>query len=838
MGIACLRGAGDSIIRSEPYFAWRHIFRAIQADQGVAPGASGEYGAALVDAMISRQGDVDRVSGGPAAHERAQAVAQGVARALIARTRLAPQLLALDDAQWLDSASWGLLAAVVRSAPNILVMIASRSPADSRPVEMRALLDMPGAFHITLRPLDRAAISEIVKACLGSTEADPAIVDLVVARSQGNALFASEIALTLRDLELVKLEGERCVPAVRERDLLAAPLPRAVEGVISSRITRLSPVEQMLVKMASVIGSPFTVEALCGMGPDPLSVANATSALENVTAAELVTTRSGQPGVYEFRHALFAEVAYGLLSDAQRRDFHTIVAQWYEDRSPEDRARLTSDLAHHWSLSRTPARARPYFEQAATRAEAEFASEEAVALRRRALDLIDPGTPRAERALLELAMGSAYVGIARYAEGRIHLEAGLRLLRKPRLAGVIARSAVRSALDGPDPISLKRAMAGARQLSTLLGLALDVARWALRSWIGKEGAEGSRTPDLTATFQAHLRLTEVYYFANENLRSVRASLRALDAARSIGPSPELAEAYATVGPLLGFAGLPQMAAAYFDRAFKLARLDEGSAAATYVGLSAGYYHTGLGNWDVARKHLLDTQARARAAGDWRREADAAGNLMAILWLKGENAACKRMAGEILDQATRRENARYLVEAHQALANCYLDEQDLPAAQASISAATRLTGSDLGDTVEGLAVELEGLTCILHLRMGNRTEALERGMKLNLRARRSYANYYGALTGYSAPAAAGLRLWRDGHDVDRARRLAKSGISTMRKYVTTFRIGRPRLLLLQSVYEALQGRHNRAARLMERGVAEADLLGMAPERRFHATLMGP
>src|SRR5581483_2620806 len=98
-----------------------------------------------------------------------------------------------------------------------------------------------------------------------------------------------------------------------------------------SRIDRLSPSEQLSLKVASVIGRAFTLHTLQDVHPIASEVERLTEHLTTMERLDLVLPdRHDTLQTYLFKHAITQEVAYNLMLFAQRRQIHRRVADYYE----------------------------------------------------------------------------------------------------------------------------------------------------------------------------------------------------------------------------------------------------------------------------------------------------------------------------------------------------------------------------------------------------------------------------------------------------------------------------------------------------------------------------
>jgi predicted ATPase len=101
---------------------------------------------------------------------RAEATRELLVQVLRAALKGTPALLLVEDAHWVDSASWALLAQVREQVDPILVVLVTgpvESDTDPAPPELRAVLAEPGTYHLQLGPLSLAETESLVCRKLG-----------------------------------------------------------------------------------------------------------------------------------------------------------------------------------------------------------------------------------------------------------------------------------------------------------------------------------------------------------------------------------------------------------------------------------------------------------------------------------------------------------------------------------------------------------------------------------------------------------------------------------------------------------------------------------------------
>jgi tetratricopeptide (TPR) repeat protein len=211
----------------------------------------------------------------------------------------------------------------------------------------------------------------------------------VVSKAEGNPYYLEEIIRSLiREGKLIQ-EGERGNWRLA-RDVDRLDLPDTLRGLLSARFDDLGAAERHVLQVASLIGNVFwrnVLQELVGTEVD------LSACLTGLQRAQLVVERGqiSDLGVeYGFRSALLREVVCDSLLMRQRTA--------YAERAADYMARLFGEevLTRYYDvvaqLYSTAGRARRelfYTLSAAEHAQSIYANEEALALYRRALELID-----------------------------------------------------------------------------------------------------------------------------------------------------------------------------------------------------------------------------------------------------------------------------------------------------------------------------------------------------------------------------------------------------------------------------------------------------------------
>ncbi|HEY5990052.1 MAG TPA: AAA family ATPase, partial [Streptosporangiaceae bacterium] len=180
-GVRVLAGGGIPLASDTPYAPVLDILQALARLHPPAAGALLPRGA---------PGRAD-----PFGPTRLLAAAAEAVRAVAAEM---PLVLVVEDLQWADASTCGLvsfLARVIRADPVLLLVTVRAEELDpARPVSVLTgeLARMPHAERLALAPLDRAGVAALVQAITGETPS-ARLTGQLVQRAAGNPFFTEEL---------------------------------------------------------------------------------------------------------------------------------------------------------------------------------------------------------------------------------------------------------------------------------------------------------------------------------------------------------------------------------------------------------------------------------------------------------------------------------------------------------------------------------------------------------------------------------------------------------------------------------------------------------------------
>ena len=241
--------------------------------------------------------------------------------------------LLLDDLQWADEDTAGLLVQLLRDPPRRPVLLAfayrwRQAPARLRAVAAAARGDYP-PLCLRLGPLS-AAEADTMLAGQGS----PAWRHGLYLASGGNPFYLD--ALARAGWEPRTRDGDGMPP---DRGPGGEKLPPTVTAALLAEVAALSQDGQLAARSAAVIGDPFGVMSVSEVSG--LDQERAAASVAELAAADLI--RPVDPTrLFSFRHALVRSVTYESANPAWRVGAHGRAAAALRDCG----APLTA-LAHH-----------------------------------------------------------------------------------------------------------------------------------------------------------------------------------------------------------------------------------------------------------------------------------------------------------------------------------------------------------------------------------------------------------------------------------------------------------------------------------------------------------
>ena len=320
--------------RGRAFGALRSVFRTVTVEEVAAwpePGASAM--ALLVPTLGLRP---VMTFGDPAA------LASAVADAMERLTSQQPIVIAIDDAHWLDDGSADLLARLASATVQhpLVLMLAVRTDEPMSPAVRALLGDLArvDGDELDVGPLARVDVAPLVTPHLGGARMEPAVVEFLYERSEGNPLFCIELARRVRDEGRLVLRGGRWQ---LDGGAAATDVPPTVLRLVRARCSALAPETRRLLELAAEFEEPFGFDRLVETSES--SPEQVLHGLDASLAGGLIVE---VPAGYRFAHPLFRAAVREDLAPARRAAVALAVARNLAGRvDPFDSTALSDAIA-------------------------------------------------------------------------------------------------------------------------------------------------------------------------------------------------------------------------------------------------------------------------------------------------------------------------------------------------------------------------------------------------------------------------------------------------------------------------------------------------------------
>jgi class 3 adenylate cyclase/tetratricopeptide (TPR) repeat protein len=810
--VRVLRASADAIERTTAYYAWRAVFadalglngEPLDAPELERRARSQIGGLPEVERLIPLLSTVLPVTipdnewtAAMTGDVRADNTTMLFTRVLSLLTAEAPALLVVEDAHWLDSSSRAVLRRVVRSVPRLLTIVTTR-PATAAGDDHAEVLALASDGLMRLTTLAPEHTAALVRQRLGVKRIPADLSRFVEARVAGHPFFCEALVKTMQEGGVVRVQNGTTVVG----DLSQLDIPSTVEGAVLSLVDRLTPRQQLSLKVAAVVGPTFSLETVSEAHPVGSARSSVADDLEALATLELVVPRQSERETgYAFRHEIMRDVAYGLLTESQRRPLHRAVAEWYErSHSSQELEPHHALLAHHWTQAEDAPKAIGYLEHAGRSALRSGAFHEAAQffaeLRTQAQRDGRWGSDLRLRVRCQQGEAAAYYFLGDFERAR-----GLIEDTVSRLDRVVPKV--------PRSLAANLAAVAGRQVAHLLA----PGRYRNRRTAEKEL--------LDEAVDCYKTLVQICYLNGESGAELfYLMLAGLNLGEEAGSSPQLARALVNAAATTSMLNLRRLADSYGARAIQMADREGQSEALAYV-------------WNI---HALMAAQR----GQWRRGIDASNralqvfgeigdyNLEAELWqtrsalhicagdFRGAEA-CWRRTREL---AARNDNPQLETWSLLDEVETQVGRGATDLAAAALDAALAI---DTPPSDGGTLIEKHYATAATRLRQGRDAEALQAADAVIKRVTSQVT------TGFHwADFAAGtvevyLEMLETATDaaqrtqlIDRARR----GCRALRRIAWTFHGIRPRRLVLEGWLAWEEGRREEAEKLWAQAEALA------------------
>jgi tetratricopeptide (TPR) repeat protein len=282
----------------------------------------------------------------PAAQKR-RYIFQSVSEAMALAARRRPQLYILEDLQWADESTLGLLIHLANRVAHLPVVIMGTyrdQYTENNPALVRSLEELirMGVRPFKIGGLSQDAVAQMLQG-LSQRQVPESLVSLIFEESQGNPFFVEEVYRHLIDEGRVFDEaGEfRTDIEIAETDV-----PESVRLIIGRRMARLDENEMRVLAAAAVIGRSFSFQLLSAISQ--IDVDELFTVIEKAQEMGVIVPSSEGPETpFTFAHELVRQTLLAGISAPRQEQLHASVAAAIEGLYPQAAKERAGEIAHH-----------------------------------------------------------------------------------------------------------------------------------------------------------------------------------------------------------------------------------------------------------------------------------------------------------------------------------------------------------------------------------------------------------------------------------------------------------------------------------------------------------
>lgn len=698
-----------------------------------------------------------------------------------------PTVLLLEDLQWADAESLGMLRRGLAVAQTRPLLFVGTARIEERP---QLAEELSITTLLRLQRLPPNDIAELCRSMLG-TRPPESLVALVERETEGNVFFVVEVMRALA-------EEAGGLGQVGAGGLPDRVLTGGIRAVLQRRLDRVPEPARPLLCLAAVAGRQLDLPALRCIEP------RLEEWLHDCADAAVLEVSEQR---WRFSHDKLREGLLRELAPEERRALHRRVALALESQYAGDVGRA-GELSYHFGEAGDDAAAARYGSVAGEQALAQGALAEAAALLQKVVERLDaiPDTPRLEQTRARRLYSQALFGLGRMQDCVETFEKALPLLDKRR---------------APD----------ARKIERRLALIELVATHALHQvWPGR--ARPPRSPEEHALLAELLQITvtagETYAYLGRSLDLLQCILSGIELGRAVKDAHRQALTTSVAAFLLSLTPLRALAPRYLTQAEALVRATSDLHAEAQFCRIGGLVYMFGAQWERGESLM------SRSAELWRSLRDDlmlmfTMNQMAVMrTLIGDLDRAQQIFEDVGAVARRGRHPRFLI-GHEARLGILAVRRGRHVEARARFLVLREQVRDTQDRVVKAAV-LTGLTAAC-VRVGDFAAALQAAEELRAATPSGATGYnyaesvfeiLNAVVGAAEHAARGARIQVGEERIESSLRL-------LRTYGRGLYIARPQALVIESRIAALRGQRSAALRYAQKGLELAVRLRMPYEQ---------
>lgn len=279
---------------------------------------------------------------------------------LIVSTALFPLIIFIDDLQWADALSAGIIEALCQEdgALNLHLVLAWRNPDTSGTYPNPAKLPKSDGILIELGALQLEDINQYVRLVFGDNiEHKEHLVRILFGLTMGNPFNMDRVVRLLMQQKALAYSALEDKWVLRHSKMEKLNLPADIEQLILRQINELGKEEKELLSLLSCCGNTTAplLGALTDTESDLLEFRLDRLCRNSLLIKKAPEDRTPDAAIYSFPHDIILRLAYQQMDAAERSKTHYRIAEalaFFHNGTPGTSARLAM-AAHFLEADRT-----------------------------------------------------------------------------------------------------------------------------------------------------------------------------------------------------------------------------------------------------------------------------------------------------------------------------------------------------------------------------------------------------------------------------------------------------------------------------------------------------
>ncbi|HAQ61401.1 TPA: hypothetical protein DCR49_05295 [Candidatus Delongbacteria bacterium] len=315
----------------------------------------------------------------------------------LAQSLLAPLILIVENAPWIDTDSLTMIKVLTRNVGKFpfVIFALCRPNDDGTPYFLIGKEETEMTLNrFEIEPLDKEMMNELIRDRFSNDEIPEKTLEFMRDKSNGNPFFIEQLVLYLSENNLL----DSTLNLVNE----ARSIPSGISQIIIARIDRLSAKMKETVKTASVLGREFTLAVLRKM----LSSGNIDPDIEiDNLVSEGIKEQIWQnikELSYIFKNTLIRDAVYEIQLKETLRSLHELAGSIIEELYSGEINQYCEELADHFDKAGNRNKAVEYLKKAASRAMDNYQNKKALILFDKLLVYLDKESEDTVRTLRKI----------------------------------------------------------------------------------------------------------------------------------------------------------------------------------------------------------------------------------------------------------------------------------------------------------------------------------------------------------------------------------------------------------------------------------------------------